>query len=378
MVLTSSSLPMPTVIPDMDFERYFTAVDWAQPVLLTTPGWLERGLLDRLDAQLRQRITVRTILRPNPRVADVVELESSLQTFDGIFAIGGGSVIDSAKAIVALRALCSDETHFNAILNNEADWPSAMDWIPIVAVPTTSGSGSEVTPWGTVWTEEMAKLSVHHPQLRPTAAILDPSLCMHMPRDVTLASGLDALSHAMEAIWNRKHSPESDRLAGRAIALLFTQLHKAVAHPNLKARREVQAASAFAGAAMAMTQTALSHSISYALTARYGLPHGLASSLCLGEIARFNADVDRDRIGLIAHAAQSDVECLPELIHGWMSSLGMRQQLALYLPTRSDAVICTGLIHPARASNNLRHADEADAARILLKSLSAYAAPSRP
>lgn len=368
---------MPTIKWDTAFEQYLGACDWAQPVLVTTPGWLERDLLGRLDARLRQRITVRTILRPNPRLADVVALERSLSAFDGVCAVGGGSVIDSAKAIVALRALGADETLFTAILNGEADWPGAMDWAPIVAVPTTSGSGSEVTPWGTVWTEEMAKLSVHHPELRPTAAILDPSLCMPMPADVALVSGLDALSHAMEAIWNRKYSPKSDRLAQQAIALLFAQLPEALARPSLKARREVQVASALAGAAMALTQTALSHSISYGLTARYGLPHGLASSLCLGEIARFNAEVDRDRIALIAHAAQTDVDRLPEVIYGWASGLGMREQLARYLPASPDAVNSEGLIHPARASNNLRHADEADAARILHRSLRAYAAPAR-
>ncbi len=368
---------MPTVQRDVAFEHYLDACRWTRPLLLTTPGWLDRGLVERLDIRLRSRVTVRTVQRPNPRLDDIFSLERTVPAFDGVFAIGGGSVIDTAKAIVALRVLGGDHALFEAILNGHASWPEVADWLPVVAMPTTSGSGSEVTPWGTIWTGEMAKLSVHHPALKPAAAILDPSLCLTMPADVALASGLDALSHAMEAIWNRKHSPESDHLAVQAIALIFAHLPHALARPTIEARRQVQLASAIAGAAMAMTQTALSHSISYGLTARYGLPHGLASSLCLGEIARFNAEVDRDRIALIAHAVQTEVDGLPGMIHGWASSLGMREHLKRYLPSDPDALDATGLIHPARASNNLRQADEADAATILRRSLSAYAMPAR-
>jgi alcohol dehydrogenase class IV len=201
-----------------------------------------------------------------------------------VVGIGGGSVLDTAKTIAAL--VRSEMTLRDAL----AEKP-AVDPVPFIAIPTTAGTGSEVTPFATVW-DDAAKLkySISGAKLYPAAAIVDPALTTSMPRAVAAGTGLDALTHAMEACWSVNANEESIREGLAAIALLANHLAASVHNPaDIRRRALVSQASLHAGFAIARAQTTIAHAISYPLTVRYGVHHGHAVSLSVGPLARFNA-----------------------------------------------------------------------------------------
>lgn len=194
-------------------------------------------------------------------------------------ALGGGSVIDSAKVFAAANGAFSNVARFLET-GSGADNLSA---VPIIAVPTTAGTGSEVTCWATVWKEETGqKFSLARANLYPEVALVDPALMIKKPLGLTVSTGLDALSHALESIWNVNANPVSANhavLAARevmdALPLLAEDL------TSLELRSRMARASLFAGLAFSNTKTAISHSLSYPITLNHNVPHGIACSFSL-------------------------------------------------------------------------------------------------
>ena len=181
-------------------------------LLVTSAGWSKRGAIEVLTAAAGQPVATIDSVPANPRISDIEKFSAGMPSVDVAVALGGGSVIDATKGIVALTALKKDLTPLLTHLKNGLELSNTFAPIPIIAVPTTSGTGSEVTRWGTIWGDENEKFSLHNPALYPSDAVIDPALCTSMPHDVTLSSGLDALSHAMEAVWNQNNTPLSDHL----------------------------------------------------------------------------------------------------------------------------------------------------------------------
>lgn len=176
--------------------------------------------------------------------------------------------------------------------------------VPVVAVPTTAGTGSEVTPWAAMWDHgNKTKYSVQGDSLWPEAAIIDPSLAASCPVEVTRNCGLDALSHALEAIWNRNHNPVSDALAvsaARGILEAFPRVLAAARPEAEEAARTALSLSALkAGLAFSNTETALCHAISYELTMAGRAKHGLACSFSLPRVLRLAYGHDGGRDALI-------------------------------------------------------------------------------
>ena len=193
-----------------------------------------------------------------------------------------------------------------------------------------------------------------------------------MPEDVTLCSGLDALSHAMEAVWNRHNTPASDFAAVMAIRTLKNKLPAVLENPaSLALRQAIQVGALYAGYAMGTTQTALSHSISYPFTLEFGLPHGFACSFTLGEVARYNIVEDEARMTLIADAFDCPLGALGDNISAWMKTLGVSDFLRKYVSTDAAERFSDDLINPARAANNLRPVDGATARGLVQSSLQA-------
>lgn len=348
---------------------------WA---LATSKSWTERGVVDVLTAGPRKPAVVIDRIPENPKVSDVIKLYDELPPVEVVVALGGGSVIDGAKGLVGLRALDGDRVLLMDHLESGAALPAGFAPVPLIAVPTTSGTGSEVTRWATIWGDDKVKFSLTHPALYPAQAVLDPALCVSMPLGVTLASGLDALSHAMEAIWNRNHTPVSDQLAIAAIRRLRAHLPRAVATPeDIEARRQMQTAALMSGLAMGTTQTALAHSISYPFTARFGVPHGFACSFTLAEVARYNAEGDPARLLLVADAFGCAAAELPEAIADWLAELG----IGAFLDGFVDPAVADGLgdnlITRARAANNLRDVDGPTARAIARRSLERFCSGGR-
>lgn len=344
-------------------------------LVLTTEGMARRGTLARVEDLLAGLVTASyTGVVPNPTILSCQDAADAVGDVDAevIVALGGGSAIDTAKGVAAARAVAAlrgGPGFLSAHLRDGEGFPDGFTPPPILAVPTTAGTGSEVTMWATIWDEQMAlKRSISHSRLYPEAALLDPVLTVSVPRITTAASALDALSHAMEAIWNREANPVSDALAVRALGIIPAALRRALESPaDLPAREALLTGSLLAGLAMSNTRTALAHSISYPLTAELELPHGFACSMTLAEILH---DVDErvpERAALIVGAlgAESRAEAM-ETLYELFRAAGTPDEVVRHIP---DEAALGGLrasfIAPGRAENFVLPADQAYATELL-------------
>jgi len=234
----------------------------------------------------------------NPSVADVLKYLNLLRkekSFDYILAIGGGSCIDLAKSISALHGLAAErELCYQDIVDSiqKKTYLQGYEPIDIIALPTTAGTGSEVTKWATVWDfEANKKLSIDNIGCFPKFAYLIPELTESMPKRLTLSTGLDALSHATEAFWAKKRTPLSQSLALASAAHIKKSLPVVLAEPtNLTARTDMCMGSLLAGLAFSITRTTACHSISYPLTLQFGVDHGFASALTLASVFEINKE----------------------------------------------------------------------------------------
>ncbi|MEX0283697.1 MAG: phosphonoacetaldehyde reductase, partial [Paracoccaceae bacterium] len=199
-------------------------------------------------------------------------------------ALGGGSVIDSAKVFAAADG--DFDRVLTYLINKTGE--DTLSATPIIAVPTTAGTGSEVTCWATVWDEENGKkYSLARPGLYPECAIIDPALMLAKPLALTIATGLDALSHALESVWNVNANPISARFAVTAALLTIDTLPKLARDlGNLELRAAQAEASLHAGMAFSNTKTAIAHNLSYPITLGWGVQHGIACSFTLPTILR--------------------------------------------------------------------------------------------
>jgi alcohol dehydrogenase len=267
----------------------------ARPYLLVTyPDAPFTALADRLAQRLGPPVGAVRDVAPNPDIADVARQASQTAMLkvrpEVVIAIGGGSVIDSAKV---LAASAKGFATVEALLKGE-EAPAGWQPLPLIAVPTTSGTGSEVTCWATVWDRKAAtKRSLDHPALYPEAAVIDPDLMRSMPHDLTVSTGLDALSHALESLWNHNANPVTAShaiSAARSILDVLPALVDTPDDPDLRSR--MAGASLSAGLAFSGTRTAIAHSISYPVTLRHGVQHGIACSFTLPMILDSLADAD--------------------------------------------------------------------------------------
>lgn len=341
-------------------------------VLITTPGFTRRGTTDYLRRLLGNSLVgVFDGIQPNPDFTSVKTAFDNLRPLDHdlIIALGGGSAIDTAKVVAAISAADSHywiEEH----LRNAAPFPDPFIPKPIIAIPTTAGTGSEVTMWGTIWDiEEKKKYSISHPSLYPKKTILDPGLTLVLPEKETIYSGLDAFSHSMEAIWNKNHNPVSDTLALEAISLVHAYLPELRNDPtNLDLRTYLLRASLFAGLAFSNTKTALAHSISYPLTAYFGLPHGLACALPLVPVLEFNWVHHSERVKIMAKSFGVDatIDSIKKCVIQLFKKLGISTRLRDYgISEAGVKKITESAITRGRADNNIAKVGQDDIMALL-------------
>ena len=201
-----------------------------------------------------------------------------------IVALGGGSVIDSAKVFSAAENGFEKIKSFLETKKGGQDLSST----PIIAVPSTSGTGSEVTCWATIWDKKNSrKYSLAHEKLFPEIALIDPKLMMGKSYELTLVTALDALSHALESIWNVNANTISANHATFAAKSILKVLPKLLNDlTNIHLRTEMALASLSAGLAFSSTKTAIAHNLSYPITLGWGVPHGIACSFTLPTILK--------------------------------------------------------------------------------------------
>jgi len=200
-----------------------------------------------------------------------------------LIAVGGGTTLDLAK-VLRCRPVDGQFEPLAATLRGVLPWP-AMHKAPLWLLPTTAGTGSEVTRWATVWdteAEPACKRSLDEPWAYAERAFIDPALTLSCPFEVTRDTALDTLAHALEALWNRHANPASSRLAVAAARGVIRYLPALLDCPHdVALRTELSLAALQAGMAFSQTRTALAHALSYDLTLQQGVSHGLACALWL-------------------------------------------------------------------------------------------------
>jgi alcohol dehydrogenase class IV len=241
-------------------------------------------------------------VQPNSDLTTVTECAKAARRrkIDLIIAVGGGSVIDTAKVanlLIVKKGKIHD--HMGAYLLDPGE-----ELLPFIVVPTTAGTGSEVTKVAVIAdVANDVKLPFQEEQFLPQLSILDPEVTVSMPGKLTAATGMDAMTHAVEAYVDKEHSPASDALALHAIELLSTNILRACAHPDdLEARGGMLVGSFLAGVAFSHSMVGMCHGIAHALGGVYHVPHGLANALVLPEVMEFNLDAALDRYVDIAAA----------------------------------------------------------------------------
>lgn len=246
------------------------------------------GLAQRLEKATGPAVLTVRDVAPNPDyrlLSDQTKRFAGLRSQpDVIVALGGGSVINSAKVFAAASG---DFEKVKTFLETQKE-AERLSAIPIIAVPTTAGTGSEVTCWGTVWDEVNGKkYSLARPALYPSHAVIDPRLMLGKPPLLTISTGLDALSHSLESLWNVNGNPVSANHAVFAARNILNVLPKlAVDLGNIELRSRMAMAALFAGLAFSNTKTAIAHSLSYPITLRHGVQHGIACSFSLPMVLR--------------------------------------------------------------------------------------------
>jgi len=233
----------------------------------------------------------------NPRVGDITEGAKVFneQGCDGIIALGGGSPIDQAKAIRVVAKYGGTAVDFGMMGGRAGEIKG--DVPPMIAVPTTSGTGSEATRVAVITNPEKGvKFFLGSPFLMATNVILDPELTASMPPKVTAATGMDALVHALEAYVSPRANPIADSFGRTAFILIGKSLKKAVDNgKDLNARSDMSMASLVAGIAFGIAGLGAVHSLAHPLGARYNVPHGLANSLMLPQVMKYNAKTSEAR-----------------------------------------------------------------------------------
>ena len=260
-------------------------------LLVTDPGMMATGLVQQATDCLRAagvEVTLFDQVQADPPEEIVLRAAQYARSATGVIGFGGGSSLDVAKLAALLAA--SNQPLAEAYGIGNAQGPR----LPLVLVPTTAGTGSEVTPISIVTTGASEKMGVVSPLLLPDLALLDPEVTLGLPAHVTAATGIDAMVHAIEAYAsvNPNNNPISRALAVEALGLMGRMLLRAVQKPDdLEARTGMLLGSMLAGQAFANSPVAAVHALAYPIGGHYKVPHGLSNALVLPHVLRFNAQV---------------------------------------------------------------------------------------
>jgi alcohol dehydrogenase class IV len=232
---------------------------------------------------------------PNPTQMDIITSLKKIGSKEPTWmvAVGGGSAIDQAKGISASHGLFKGKIpsleDITAMIKQKS-YTNNLRPIPICAIPTTAGTGSEVTKWATIWDiNKTAKFSIDDEKYYAKTALIVPQLTYNAPKKLLLSTGLDAMSHSMEAFWAKPPNPIIKDVATIAIKRIYENLPLALKNPlDEKARAALSTAAALSGVAFSNTRTTACHSISYPMTMQFSVDHGFACAVTLVEMAKIN------------------------------------------------------------------------------------------
>ncbi len=316
----------------------------------------------------------------NPKLSDIERgIEFMRETdSDLVVAVGGGSVMDVAKSINVLSANKGNPLDYilkKIEIENKGK--------PLVAIPTTSGSGSQATHFAVVYNNKV-KYSLAHPDfMLPDYAIVDPRLTFSLPKEVTASAGMDALCQAIESYWSVKSTQESKKYAKEAIKLAMANLNLVVNSPDEKSREAMAMAAHLAGKAINISQTTASHAVSYPITSHFGVPHGAAVALTIPEMLVYNANVTKedslDKRGveyiqsiiknLVKFLGCKSVEGASNKLRSLTKNIGLETRLSkLEIDNNGIEIVVKEGFNPDRVKNNPRLLTE-EALRQILNSI---------
>ncbi len=322
-----------------------------------------RGIAASIQAEAGPPSVVIDNIVTNPDVRDLAlscrQFAAAPSKPEVIVALGGGSIIDAAKVVAAAQG------DFARVMN-ALTGGAALDgstFTPIIAVPSTAGTGSEVTSWATVWDQESGnKYSLAHGALYPEVAIVDPQLTLGAPQGLTLATGLDALSHALESIWNVSANPISSNhavAAAREILDVLPKLMKDLGNAELRERQA--RAALMAGLAFSNTKTALAHNISYDITLHAGTVHGIACSFSLPTVMRWSLGRSAACDATLRRILGDDLTVGAERLTAFLEGLGVSTRPSSYGLSPADwRALVTKASQGERGRNFIGRHDLAD------------------
>ncbi|CAD9223253.1 Alcohol dehydrogenase [Burkholderia cenocepacia] len=306
--------------------------------LITQPSMEALGIVDRVIESLDAKdVDVRIIrgVEPEPTIGNVETVfNEQIAPFapQAILSIGGGSVLDAAK-LFAVR-LTNDEPLRNWLGIDLIKHPG----VPMILVPTTAGTGSEVTPNAIVTLpDESLKVGIVSRHLLPQIVILDPELTLGLPKPITAATGMDAFVHALESYISTKANPISDMYAMESMRLIGANIVDAYENgQSLKAREAMMLGSMYGGLALTAAGTAAVHALAYPLGGMFNVTHGVANAMLLPHVMAFNLDAIEDRLANVARAldlaskAGTDADAARKLIdkmEEWTAAVDIPQDL---------------------------------------------------
>ncbi len=341
-------------------------------MIVTDRGIAEAGLLEGVQQSLAEAGVEYTIfdqVESNPRDTTVdraAELFNQIGA-NSLIAVGGGSVMDTAKGIGVVAKYGGSIADYDGMGLVPGEIP------PFIALPTTSGTASEVTVWAVITNSEShVKMGIGDYKILPTVALVDPELTYTLPRSMTIGSGLDALTHAVEGYTCKRANPVSDPLALRAIELVAEHLPAAAAHGSDEAAREgMSLASLIAGMAFSNAAVAAVHTLAETAGGLYDGPHGMLCGLFLPYVTAYNAAAAPERHANIARAlgAEPRPEAASQAIYDLEQKLGVPKISEFGVNRETIPQIAKGSeAHPETASNP-RPISEREYAEILEQTL---------
>jgi len=285
-----------------------------RPMLITDSALRDTVMVREALASLGPNARLFAGLESNPTVTSVDAAAGEIieNGCDVVIAVGGGSSLDCAKAAAAVAAQGGSAREYHS-----AGRQLGGKRLPVIALPTTAGTGSEVTPIAVLDDPKTGvKAPMAHESLFPTVALVDPELTVTMPRYVTACTGLDTLAHAVEAYWSVNHQPICDLMALEAVKLTARRLPVVLQDgADIEARTGMSMAALLAGLAFHIPKNAAVHACSYPLCAIYHLPHGAGCAMTLDHFIRFNAEVMGERGKALAQAAGvEDMAALSDVV----------------------------------------------------------------
>lgn len=343
------------LLSDYSYKKY---------VLVVSNSQIEYGVAELIKSQIGEFLmSTVTDIEPNPTIGNVERIIGELKYHDAdaVIAVGGGSTMDAAKAAAASYL---QEVDTVDLLEHK----NFTNSLPVIAIPTTSGSGSEVTPFSIISNKSLGlKVPLTGPGLYPKAAIVDPELTLTCPAEATAVSGIDVFCHALDSLGSVKQNPLSDALSIRALQLAFDNVLTVYHEPgNKRARHNMSLASMMAGVAFSQTGTSGAHALSYYLTSRYDIPHGEACAFTMDDWYVINASANP---GLEDYAKLIGFESAPALA-GRFNEL--KQELGLSvtfddldIPRDDIGIIAEEGLRPANMQNNIAQLSKDKIARFL-------------